>query len=91
MSITSYKTGNISPSSLLVGNSAYIPLVTVDYLVIAGGGAGGPGYYGGGGGAGGYRCSVSGETTGGGGSAETVLSLSSGVSYTVTVGSGGAG
>ena len=93
MSITSYKTGNISPSSLLVGNSAYIPPVTVDYLVIAGGGAGGCYSDGtenlslGGGGAGGYRTSYS--TTGGGGAAESQLSLIKGESYTVTIGAGG--
>jgi hypothetical protein len=75
-------------------NSVTIPtFFNVSYLVIAGGGAGG-GYqsgveHGGGGGAGGYRNSVSGETTGGGGSAESVLSLSGGTNYTVTVGGGG--
>ena len=41
MSITSYKTGTISPSSLLAGNAYYIPGVTVDYLVVAGGGGAG--------------------------------------------------
>lgn len=66
--------------------------VAVDYLVIAGGGAGGNGssaggYGSGGGGAGGYRTSAG--TSGGGGSAETILSLSYGVNYTVTVGAGG--
>lgn len=59
---------------------------SVDYLVIGGGGGGGTGasgsYYGGGGGAGGYRTNYS-----GGGSPS--LSLTSGVSYTVTVGQGG--
>ena len=38
MSISSYKTGSISPSSLLVGNAYYVPPITVDYLVIAGAG-----------------------------------------------------
>lgn len=60
--------------------------LTVEYLVIGGGGGG----WGGGGGAGGYRCSVSGESSGGGASAESALNLVSGVSYTVTVGAGGA-
>ena len=58
MSISSYKTGSISPSSLLAGNAAYYP-PTVDYLVVAGGGGGGhsEGNSGGGGGAGGARSS----------------------------------
>jgi hypothetical protein len=63
----------------------------VEYLVIAGGGGGGNNgttYAGGGGGAGGYRCSVSGENSGGGANAEPPLSVSPG-SFTVTVGSGG--
>jgi hypothetical protein len=59
----------------------------VEYLVVAGGG-GGQGGTSGGGGAGGYRCSVSGESSGGGASAESALFLSPG-SYSVTVGSGG--
>ena len=61
------------------------PPLTADYLVIAGGGAGGRGGTGepaGGGGAGGYRTSAG--TSGGGASAETSLSLVSGVAYTVT-------
>lgn len=58
---------------------------SVQYLVIGGGGSGG---YVGGGGAGAYRCSVSGETSGGGASAESPLSLTSGT-YTVTVGGAG--
>jgi hypothetical protein len=61
----------------------------VQYLVIAGGGGGGSDY-GGGGGAGGYRCSVSGESSGGGASAENTLILSAG-NKTVTVGAGGVG
>ena len=62
-------------------------LVT-QYLVIAGGGSGGS--YGAGGGAGGYRSSVPGQTSGGGGSAESTLTLSSGAK-TVTVGAGATG
>jgi len=62
--------------------------LTVDYLVVAGGGSGG--YAGGaGGGAGGLRCTVG--ATGGGGSLESALSLSSGKSYPVIIGAGGAG
>jgi hypothetical protein len=62
--------------------------VSVEYLVVAGGGSGGGAYYGGGGGAGGYRCSVSGENSGGGVSAESPLNVSP-AAYTVTVGAGG--
>ena len=65
-------------------------LTDVEYLVIAGGGGGGIGNSQGGGGAGGYRSSVVGAASGGGASAEPRLSLSSGTSYTVTIGAGGA-
>ena len=63
-----------------------------DFLVIAGGAGGGD--HGvhrgcGGGGAGGYRTSYG--TSGGGASAESSLSITTGVTYTVTVGAGGAG
>jgi len=68
-------------------------LSNVEYLVVAGGGGGGSSYNGscGGGGAGGYRSSVVGESSGGGASAESRISLNSGINYTVTVGAGGAG
>ena len=59
--------------------------LTVDYLVVAGGGGGGG--FGGGGGAGGLRCTVG--ATGGSGSLESALSLTSGATYTVAVGAGG--
>jgi hypothetical protein len=59
---------------------------TIEYLVIAGGGGGA--YNGGGGGAGGYRNATIGELTGGGGSAESVLAISAGTAYTVTIGAG---
>jgi hypothetical protein len=62
--------------------------LTADYLVVAGGG-GGAGNQGGGGGAGGLRSTVT--ATGGGGSLESVLSLTGGTAYTVTVGAGGVG
>jgi hypothetical protein len=55
-------------------------------LVVAGG-AGGGSDAGGGGGAGGFRCTV--DNTGGGGALESALSLTSGTSYTVTIGAGG--
>lgn len=76
-----YTSGTFTPTENLTG---------VEYLVIAGGGGGGF-QYGGGGGAGGYRSSVVGESSGGGGSAESTLSLTSGVGQTVTIGAGGAG
>jgi len=65
----------------------------VEYLVVAGGGEGesdgGNGANASGGGAGGYRCSVSGETSGGNSSAESPYAISVGDSITVTVGAGG--
>jgi len=72
----------------------YTTTYTVEYLIVAGGAGGGgstEGHQGGGGGAGGYRSSVIGESSGGGSSAESVYTLTSGISYTVTIGSGGAG
>ena len=90
MAIVSIKNKTKS-GSLLVGNTAYLP---IEYLVIAGGGGGSRGYasgYGGSGGAGGYRSSVIGESSGGGASAEGVFLPVIGISYTVTVGSGGNG
>ena len=59
-----------------------------DFLVIAGGGGSTAVS---GGGAGGYRCSVTGELSGGGASAETELTLTTETNYTVTVGGGGPG
>jgi len=73
-----------------VGNASYIPLAySASYLVIAGGGGGGTRY--GGGGAGGYRCSVTGEMSGGGNSAESPITVQPGSVLTITVGAGGAG
>ena len=63
-------------------------LSNVDYLVIAGGGGGGDNG-GGGGGAGGLRSTV--DVTGGGGTLESKLSLTSSTAYTVTIGAGGNG
>ena len=67
-------------------NKAPIPN-TLDYLIIAGGGSGGSSW-GGGGGAGGLRTTF-GTTSGGGASAEPTLTLSA-MTYTITVGTGGA-
>jgi hypothetical protein len=72
-------------------NGFYLPFpsansVTANFLVVAGGASGG-GWHGGGGGAGGYRTSVG--TSGGGGSAESALTINTGISYTVQVGAGG--
>ncbi len=85
--VRSLKTGLIKGTAL-VGNSKWVPPITVNFLVIGGGGAGGT-RHAGGGGAGGYRCSVTGETSGGGSSAESPLSIVLGTNYTVTVGEGG--
>ena len=66
---------------------------TGEFLVVAGGGGGGGDgntVGGAGGGAGGLRASY-GSTSGGGASAESDLSLGSGVTYTMTVGAGGTG
>jgi len=83
---STYVYHTFTSSGIFTPNTA----LTADYLVVAGaGGGGGPGVSGGGGGgAGGVRCTVG--ATGGGGSLETPLSLSSGSAYTVTVGAGGA-
>jgi fibronectin-binding autotransporter adhesin len=65
---------------------------SLQYIVVAGGGSGG-GYGGGsgGGGAGGYRSSITGESSGRGASAESAITgIASGVTYTITVGAGGA-
>ena len=65
---------------------------SLQFIVVAGGGSGG-GYGGGsgGGGAGGYRSSITGESSGRGESAESALTgITSGVTYTITVGAGGA-
>jgi hypothetical protein len=76
---TFYSSGTFTPTQ---------NLSNVDYLVVAGGGAGGHWQNtGGGGGAGGLRCTLG--ATGGGGSVESKLSLSS-TSYTIVVGAGGA-
>ena len=90
--------GWVASSGVNEGLVALTPTpYSVDFLVVAGGGGGGKcvggsGYIGGGGGgAGGYRNSFSTEASGGGGSSETSLTLSGGVVYTITVGSGGAG
>ena len=75
---TSDSIGNNLPSSF-----------SVDYLVVAGGG--GTDLFSGGGGAGGLRTSFSGSTNGGGSALESTLTLSTDVSYNITVGSGGSG
>jgi len=69
---------------------------TASYLVVAGGGGGATAWNsdlrgGGGGGAGGLRNSYGSENTGGGLSTETPLTLDKNTSYTVSIGSGGAG
>ena len=70
-----------------------VPPYSVSWLVVAGGGSGGGGNSAGvgGGGAGGYRSSYNSETSGGGAAAESALTFTVGVQYTITVGAGGAG
>ena len=65
-----------------------VPSLIVQYLVVAGGGGGSDT---GGGGAGGYRSSVTGESSGGGAAAESMLTVTMGTPYTITVGGGGTG
>ena len=64
------------------------PTMTADFLVVAGGAGSGQYAWGGAGGAGGLRTSY-GSTSGGGTSSESSLTLTSGESYTITVGAGG--
>ena len=85
---------SLNTALTLSGLTVALPLI-VDYLVVAGGGGGGSTRStsggGGGGGAGGYRSSVTGESSGGGAAAESSLTLTSGASYAITIGSGGVG
>ena len=81
--------GWIPTSDEVSENNPVEPIYNVDFLVIAGGGGAGTDLSGGGG-AGGYRNSYNSESSGGGGSSESVLSLTAGTQYTVTVGAGGA-
>jgi hypothetical protein len=71
-----------------INSGTFTPAVglTCDYLVVAGGGGASRLC---GAGAGGLRSTVT--ATGGGGSLESALTLTSGTSYTVTIGAGGAG
>jgi len=62
---------------------------TIEWLVIAGGGSGGS-YQSGGGGAGGYRLKYASENSGGGTDTESLITLTGGTEYTMTVGAGGA-
>ena len=88
----------ITGGATIFGGARYIPppppppISSFEFIVVAGGGSGG-GYGGGsgGGGAGGYRSSIAGESSGRGANAESVLTgISSNVTYTITVGAGGA-
>jgi len=84
-----------SASSAIFFRGGGVATFDVDYLVVAGGGAGGGNFGsntpGGGGGAGGYRCSVTGEDSGGGASAESKFQAQVDVAYWVFVGAGGSG
>ena len=62
---------------------------TIQWLVIAGGGSGGS-YQSGGGGAGGYRLKYASENSGGGTDTESLITLTGGTVYTMTIGAGGA-
>jgi len=88
------RTGSNAWTLVPFGGSGALPPSSVQYLVIAGGGGGGNFVggvsNGGGGGAGGYRCSVSGESSGQLSAAESPMSVTAGVSYSITVGGGGA-
>jgi hypothetical protein len=70
------------------------PIVTAEFLVVAGaggGGSGGDGRGAGGGGAGGYFASVNVETSGANSFARQPLIVDLGTAYSVVVGAGGAG
>ena len=83
--------GTAGPTQAAQGkNKAYNPIkyqINIDYLVVAGGGSGGDGTAAGGGGAGGVRSTMG--ATGGGCGVEYVK-VTEGMSFTVTVGAGGA-
>ena len=93
--IVNYNSGGVSyRAHIFISSGTFsVSSVTgtgsVQYIVVAGGGSGASNNGGGagGGGAGGYRSSVTGELTGGTGTLESPLTVSSG-SYTVTVGAG---
>ena len=70
-------TNNYTQTTARAFSIVITDVVPTTTLVIAGGGSGGTGYYGGGGGAGGYL--------------ESSTDLSIGVTYTITVGTGGVG
>ncbi len=82
---------DVGDSEFSSATSIAVPALTVDYLVVAGGGAGGRGnsHGSGGGGAGGLRSTIT--ATGGGGSLESVLTLTSSTNYAVVVGGGATG
>lgn len=88
-----------SASSFIFFRGGSNQFLVADYLLIAGGGGGGNGvsgsWNGGGGGAGAYRTSYGTNYTGNGQalamvSAENPIALKKGVTYTITVGGGGA-
>ena len=77
-------------TALTISGLTVITPFLVNYLIVAGGGGGG-GNNSGGGGAGGYLASYSTDLSGDSSANLNALSLSAGVSYTVTIGAGGAG
>ena len=81
--------GNFGNLILGLGANAFPVRYLADFLVVAGGG--GAEHNTGGGGAGGYRNSFNNETSGRNSSSETALTLEANITYTITVGAGGAG
>jgi len=93
MAVRGFSRSSIIQNSPKGQNFAYIANFPVDFLVISGGGGGRPGnnpsYNGGGGYGTGYRASTGGNTYRDG-FVEPSVAIVAGVSYTVTVGAGGA-
>ncbi len=79
--------GTSAASSSSTSATPMVPTSSVQFVVVGGGG----GSSSSGGGGGGYRSSVVGEISGGGAAVESALAVSSGTTYTVTIGAGGSG
>tara|TARA_R110002051_G_scaffold266652_1_gene326465 strand:+ start:458 stop:1501 length:1044 start_codon:yes stop_codon:yes gene_type:complete len=74
------------------GTSTFTPTGNgqIQYLIVAGGGSGGGGNFSGGGGGGGFRTNVTGQTNPDSQALDALLDVTSGTTYTVVVGDGGA-
>jgi hypothetical protein len=79
-------TGNITAGNLTVNNRSVKSTYTVQYLAVGGGGGGGAGYY-----TGAFYGSAPGGSGGGGGVLTGTTQFTSGLTYTIIVGTGGAG